>query len=57
MAGIMKSFMSKLHDQSLTPGPSPVATGEGWRGSDGVRASYYLLELFRSSALRHNNQQ
>jgi hypothetical protein len=23
--------------QALTPGPAPVATGEGWRASGGVR--------------------
>src|SRR5439155_22138076 len=26
-------------ESALTPGPSPVATGAGWRGSAGVRAS------------------
>ena len=47
MAGIMKSFMSKLHDQSLTPGPSPVATGEGWRSSDGVRACTNVTKRYK----------
>ena len=28
--------------ETLTPVPSPVATGEGWRGSAGVRASCRL---------------
>jgi hypothetical protein len=33
---------------ALTPGPSPIATGEGWHGSAGVRAGSPVLRFFES---------